>query len=228
MNHLKNEIYMKLRHKLFLIFGLALSFSCKFEKRVSTGQETYKLQDNKLYGTLFKLDSVNTEIHWTGNKPTSFHEGNVRLKKGEIFTEMNGIPKGGIIWIDMNSIVCTDITDSLDKKDLEDHLKDSDFFNVDSFPIAELYIDSFEIVNDSLTNSNAHGQLTIKGITNPVKIKAQISVAENVMMIQIPEFSIDRTKWNISYKSKTIFPNLADKFIYDDIKLKISALAMRQ
>jgi hypothetical protein len=33
--------------------------------------------------------------------------------------------------------------------------------------------------------------------------------------------TIDRTKWNIVYKSKSVFSTLGDKFIYDDITFDV-------
>jgi hypothetical protein len=34
-------------------------------------------------------------------------------------------------------------------------------------------------------------------------------------------FEIDRTKWGIEYMSKSIFDDLKERFIYDEIELKV-------
>ena len=38
-------------------------------------------------------------------------------------------------------------------------------------------------------------------------------------------FTIDRSKWNVKYGSKSFFDDLKDKFINDDIELKITVKA---
>ena len=45
------------------------------------------------------------------------------------------------------------------------------------------------------------------------------------MEITSEEFTIDRTKWNVNYGSKSVFDGLGDKFINDDISLKINLKA---
>jgi len=46
---------------------------------------------------------------------------------------------------------------------------------------------------------------------------------DNTMfMATTPQFVIDRTEWNIQYQSRKFFDDLKDKFIYDEIGLKIT------
>ena len=81
---------------------------------------------------------------------------------------------------------------------------------------------------DSLTNAIVDGELTIKSITKPLRIKAHVNIAENIMLIIIPEFIIDRTEWGINYNSKKIFSNLLDNLINDEIKINMKILALRK
>ncbi|MDX1472244.1 MAG: YceI family protein, partial [Flavobacteriaceae bacterium] len=41
-------------------------------------------------------------------------------------------------------------------------------------------------------------------------------------------FTIDRTKWDVNYGSKSVFDNLGDNFINDDIELKINITADKE
>ena len=41
------------------------------------------------------------------------------------------------------------------------------------------------------------------------------------------EIIIDRTNFNIKYKSKTIFPDLGDYFIYDEFTIKLIPLVFK-
>ena len=47
-------------------------------------------------------------------------------------------------------------------------------------------------------------------------------------MVQVKSetFTIDRTKWGINYGSKSIFDNLGDKFIDDDMEITIDVTAV--
>jgi hypothetical protein len=47
------------------------------------------------------------------------------------------------------------------------------------------------------------------------------------MTLTSKPFSIDRTKWGVNYGSKSIFDNLGDKFINDDIGLEIELHASK-
>jgi hypothetical protein len=45
------------------------------------------------------------------------------------------------------------------------------------------------------------------------------------MTLNTEVFTINRTDWGVNYGSKSVFENLGDKFINDDIELKISIKA---
>ena len=47
------------------------------------------------------------------------------------------------------------------------------------------------------------------------------------MTLTSETFTIDRSKWNVKYGSKSFFDNLGDKFINDDIELKIMVKAVK-
>ncbi|MEJ6792164.1 MAG: YceI family protein, partial [Lacinutrix sp.] len=47
------------------------------------------------------------------------------------------------------------------------------------------------------------------------------------MTLTSDSFTIERTKWSINYGSKSIFDNLGDKFINDDMELKIIVTAKK-
>ena len=45
------------------------------------------------------------------------------------------------------------------------------------------------------------------------------------MELKSETFSIDRTLWDVNFGSKSVFDNLGDKFISDEIELTISVVA---
>ena len=118
----------------------------------------------------------------------------------------------------MTSITCTDIESEKKNKYLVDHLKDEDFFDVNQFPEAKLTVNRVKNIEGS--QFEMKGNMTIKGITNPVTFNADIKINRN-SYTAIAKIIIDRTNWGVEYKSGNIFKNLGDKIIYDDIEFDV-------
>ena len=158
------------------------------------------------------LDNMNSSIKWTGKEiTTKTHYGSLKFKEGKINMKDDKIISGMFI-VDMKSINCQDLSGS-SKNYLESHLKSEDFFGVDIYPEASLTIKSSKRSNNG--NYLADGDITIKGITQPVSFK--ISFKNNEAEAKL---TFDRTKHNVTYRSGNFFQNLGDKLIYDDIEIK--------
>jgi|ERR1043165_199977 polyisoprenoid-binding protein YceI len=160
-------------------------------------------------------------IEWLGKKTTGQHGGMVAVKSGNLKLA-NGAPLSGEFVLDMTSISVTDIKDPDDNKSLVDHLKEDDFFCVQKFPTAVLTAKKFEKLATATAeaNYNVTADLTIKGVKNEIQFPALITTKGNTTNANAA-IKIDRTKWNITYKSKTVLGNMADKFIYDDIEFTV-------
>ncbi|MDV7400054.1 YceI family protein, partial [Arthrospira platensis SPKY1] len=66
------------------------------------------------------------------------------------------------------------------------------------------------------------GNLTLKGISKNVTFNAAVNVTEDTFEILSDEFKINRTDWGINFMSASVFDDLKDKFIDDEIVLKVS------
>ena len=157
-----------------------------------------------------KVDPSKSSVKWLGKKVTGEHDGTINVKEGNLVVE-NGKITGGKVVIDMQSIVNLDLTDPGYNAKLVGHLKSDDFFSVATFPTAELVITKVE-------GNNFSGNLTIKGITNPTSFTATASKDGNSTQYK-GTITIDRSKYNVKYGSKSFFDNLGDKVIYDDFTL---------
>ncbi|CAM1345395.1 YceI family protein [Tenacibaculum amylolyticum] len=137
-------------------------------------------------------------IKWIGEYTFYFggHDGFISFKEG-YFLKTNDMITGGEFIIDMNSITNTDVEDTKANKGLVDHLKASDFFDVERYPTAKLKITFIEYFENNHVKINA--DLTIKGITKPIHFNAEFNYKERKMFAR---FKIDRRDWNVSYKSK--------------------------
>ena len=157
-------------------------------------------------------------IKWVGRKVGGSHEGTIELSETNL--EMtNGVVTGSFT-IDMNSIACTDIDDAESNADLVGHLKADDFFGVEANPSAMFVITKSEKGERGEDVYKITGDLTIKGITNPINFPAKITEEEGGLRVKA-DFAFDRTTYGIKYKSKSILGDIAGKFIYDDVELSI-------
>jgi len=160
-------------------------------------------------------DKNKTTLNWLGEKVLGQHTGTVRLQEGWLSWKDNKIISGEFT-IDMTSI-----KDDDGSQRLEGHLKSDDFFGVEKYPSSKL------VITESTPFDNGtgvvKGNLTIKGITNPIEFKAVMQKeADGVWFFA--NIVVDRTKYNVRYGSGSFFSNLGDKTIYDEFKLKVNLL----
>ena len=163
------------------------------------------------------VDLEKSVVTWKGKKVTGKHHGTIKLKEANMKME-NGVLKGGTFVIDMQSLENSDLSGNMKGK-LEGHLKSPDFFNVEEFPTATLNITN--VVSRGMPGEfKIAGDLTIKGITKPVKFNAQIGETEG-MMVAKADITIDRSEYDVRYGSGSFFDNLGDKTIYDEFDLNV-------
>lgn len=139
-----------------------------------------------------------SSIKWIGEYTFYFggHDGFIQFTKGH-FIKTRDVITGGEFTIDMNSITNTDIKTKKANNSLVNHLKDPDFFDVKKHPLAKLIIIDVEYFKDK--SMRIHANLTLKGITNPIKFNATPNYQEKSLTAK---FKIDRREWNVNYKSK--------------------------
>jgi polyisoprenoid-binding protein YceI len=121
-----------------------------------------------------------------------------------------------------------DITNAEYNQKLIGHLKSDDFFAVEKHPRANFKITSVAPIKGAIAgaaNYTVNGNLTIKGITNPVSFPAVIAFNNNTITAKSAPITLNRTKWDIRYGSKTFFENIGDKAIYDDFTVQFNLVA---
>ncbi|MFK7050724.1 hypothetical protein FLACOL_02442 [Flavobacterium columnare] len=158
-----------------------------------------------------KVDASKSKVLWLAKKFGGQHDGDIKLKEGQLIFNGKEL-KGGNFTVDMTTINTLDLQGEWKNK-LDIHLKDGDFFAVDKFPTSTLV---FKKIGKKSTNMYAvEADLTIKGITNPIKFDliTNKGVANATLMV-------DRTKYDVKYASKN-FGALADKAIDDEFELKV-------
>lgn len=166
--------------------------------------------------TSHAVDLKKSSLSWTGYKVTGKHSGSIMLKSGELKFEGSKLI-GGSFEIDMNTIACTDLTGEYADK-LVGHLKADDFFGTANHPVAKFQMTSAGPQGKDLYKIT--GNLTIKGITKPIKFNATVK-EENGVKVADALIKIDRTEYDIKYGSGSFVEDLGDKTIYDEFDLSV-------
>jgi len=217
---------------LMLALGTITMFSCK----KASGEEA-KVSEAAAVATSVGQDiPVNISssvVNWEGAKPTGTHTGTISLSEG-VVTLKDGRVAGGSFVLDMTSITNTDLEGDM-KAGLEGHLKglaegkEDHFFNTPVHPTGKFAITKVtNLENDATATNLVYGNLTLKGITKEIGFKANIKVNGSSVSVTTPPFTIDRTQWGVNYGSKSVFDDLGDKFVNDEIGLSIELNASKQ
>jgi polyisoprenoid-binding protein YceI len=155
-------------------------------------------------------------VKWLAKKVGGQHFGTVKLQNGQLDYDANNKVVWGSFTIDMNSITVDDIQWEM-QAGLLKHIQSEDFFAVEINPTATFVITSVKEI--SPTSLEVTGDLTIKWIRNPTTFVATVDETGNSFSAPIV---IDRTLWDIKYRSLKFFSDVADKAIEDNITFDVT------
>lgn len=210
--------------KIALVAIISLgAVSCNDKVKDAEVSDAKEVAESTSAATTYMINAETSVINWKGSKPAGEHTGTIKLSSGS-FDVVNRDIQSGKFVIDMTSLSNTDLKPGEGKENLEAHLKgtaegkENDFFSVANHPTA-----TFELtgVTGEGGNVTVSGNLTMKGKTHNVEFPAVVSFPGDDIMFQSKPFTIDRTNWDINFMSKSVFDNLKDKFIDDEIELKV-------
>ncbi|WP_084016462.1 YceI family protein [Moheibacter sediminis] len=162
-------------------------------------------------GVTYTLDQENSSLKWK-----AYHKGGLDPRFGTVkstgtISAENGTVTGGSFVIDINSLTtdpaAVDAAKSGGKTsaDLDAHLKNADFFEVDKYPTAKFEITKVAAFDTSKDKSNiadanfmVSGNLTLKDKTVNVTFPAKITVSEMEVVLS-SNFTINRQDWGLTY-----------------------------
>lgn len=177
-------------------------------------------------GVQLIVDAQASSIHWTGSKVGGSHHGTIGIKRGELAVNGQDVASGSFA-IDMNAIVDEDLTDKKMNEMLVGHLKSEDFFDVAKYPESSFTITKVEAAtnaNDSVSHL-VSGNLKLKDVEKNITFGAKVSKDGDVYKAVTVPFTIDRTQWNVKYGSKSLFADLKENIVNDNIELQITIVA---
>ena len=164
----------------------------------------------------FNIVSTQSSIDWVGRKVTGAHNGTIAVKEGELIVNDNKLIGGKVI-VDVATIKVLDVTDPTTNAQFAGHLASDDFFSTEKYPEATLEI-------TSVSGQHIVGNLTIKDISHPVSFDAAVNINHDIL-IATGKLVIDRTKYEMKFRSGSFFKNLGDTLIYNDFELHLTITA---
>ncbi|WP_195909850.1 YceI family protein [Bacteroidetes bacterium endosymbiont of Geopemphigus sp.] len=173
------------------------------------------------YEVLKKASNTN----WRGYKlfktESTSHYGTAKLRDGYFMLNKNHQLISGSFNVNLKTIESDDLKkDPKEKKNLENHLKGEDFFDVKNFPIASLQIRKIKASNDQNHPLQVTGDITIKAITKPGIFKGNYLLENGQLSFFSDKITINRRDFKLIYEAQ-----YADVIIKDDIDLKVSIRA---
>ena len=182
-----------------LLFLATLSLACGSQSATESKAQEIPINLNK------------SVIGWKGTKITGKHEGTVSFREGHL-TFLEGKLIGGELIVNMESIDISDIPvhETTARRNLLNHF-------IEEFTINKFSNSSFtftEVNHSSADRIEIAGQLSIRGISNPIKI-----FASKTRGGYTSEFSFNRFDWGIGENGSWFEKRLVDEMIQLKVKL---------
>lgn len=167
---------------------------------------------SELEGKQKSVDLDSSKVYWRATHKSGLlpRFGTINITEGTLAIKKNEVTGGSFV-LDINTLLTDTACVAEDKsssKDLDIHLKGSDFFNVEKYPVAKFEITNIISFDSSKLESKIEnptnivsGNLTIKDSTVNVTFPARITSLEGIIRVEA-NFSIDRTQWGINYKAE--------------------------
>jgi polyisoprenoid-binding protein YceI len=215
-----------------LMLALFSMVACKNEPKTAQPDPNQPRRDTIRIGPAPSLEGARTYkvtegvVNWMASKAgKATHTGIFPANTGELKVNEGQLLKGTVT-IDIKGLAVTDLKDA-EKKDLEDHLRDGDFFEVAKFPTGEFVIEEVLPTKQEDFNAVVIGQLKLKGVSKSVNIPVKMTITDTELTAVSGNFGINRTQWGINYQSG-IIGTVKDKIINDLVTLQLTIKAVAQ
>lgn len=218
---------------VFTFAAIALFLTACGGKTETTTTEEQQAAEKQ--GEVYGVNLETSKVDWKAFHKGGFAPrwGTLSLKSGELSVENGEITAGDFV-VDMQSLKVdpASVTEK-DKKytDLEGHLKNADFFDVEKNPTADFVITKVSNLDAPVANAiegankTVSGNLKLKGSTLNVSFPAKVTVADGAVTIKA-KFTVDRSAWGIKFGTTEADP--AEWMISKDIELGIDVKAAKK
>jgi len=224
---IKTQIMIKRHINLYMLFIVAILSSCQNngKKVESTKAETVNIVSTVNTAT-YKNIKKGSFLKWRAS-----HLGGIDKRRGEIYYKDATIlvNKGKLtninITINMDKLTVDDLPND-DAKELSEHLKSADFFNIEKYPTSKFELTKLETIQGKY-NSKITGNLLILDVSKNITFNASINVSEREVSIKSEDFSIDRAEWGLTYHAEGAKGVPLNYLISDDIGFTVDITVLK-
>jgi polyisoprenoid-binding protein YceI len=168
----------------------------------------------------FAVNPSKSLVKWVGKKIVGGNtEGTILVAKGSLDFASKQLKSGEIV------MDATSISSEKASPRLVAHLKNPDFFDVEKFSTASFLVTS---VKTDKNVAQISGKMTIKGITKDLTFPAEITYGKDVVVAKAIRVKVNRTLYDVKYRSGSIFSGLGDGAIEDDFMLDITLVGEKK
>ena len=163
--------------------------------------------------------TMNTEqsvLQWRGTKAGGMAEAGTVPFRSCVFSVEEGRLVSGEVLVEMSGIQATSV-EGLAARNLGQHLRGEDFFDVSEFPTAAFSVESGKVGKRG--SLDIEGKLNIKGISKPAS--ASLSFGSSDPVVASIDMTFNRADFDVRYGSGSFFDNLGDDLISDEVSLKM-------
>lgn len=151
------------------------------------------------------------QIQWTGHAAVGGYapEGTLKISQADLMIDRERIVELSFE-IDMSSL-------EQENKQLQGHLREEDFFDVNRYPRAKFQLSIPCLIEEQ--SLQLMGNMTIKSTTLEERVPVSIKRMGHSVILKF-EHSMDRTRYGITYNSPTVFEKIKENAIADQFEIK--------
>ena len=164
----------------------------------------------------YTMNPKTSIIQWKGEKLGMTEIGTIPIRSCTISIQNEGLVAGNVV-VEMNGIKSTS-QQGLEARNLADHLRSEDFFDVANHPTAAFIFESGK--SDGRGGLEFQGKLNIKGISKVVSGNLRFSSSDP--LVTTVSMAFNRADFDVRYGSGTFFDNLGDGLISDEVILQVA------
>ncbi len=165
-------------------------------------------------GASLPIQVEQSRIEFIGSKVNGSHAGGFKAFTGAITLTAAGDEVAAV-----NATIDMDSTYS-DNDRLTGHLKNADFFDVPTYPVATFESTAIQAAQSDKGTHSITGDLTLHGVTRSIQFPATIELDPEKARLE-SDFFINRRDFGIEYAGRP------DDLIRDEVVIKLSVEAAR-
>lgn len=169
---------------------------------------------------VYELDLEGSELRFLGKNSIlgKKHGGTIQFLSGSV-TITDTLLSAAEFVIDMTSVAGTGFDDEEESNNFAGHLMSADFFDSEKYPTATVVWTGDA---DNVFKLKGEADLTMKGVTKRIPLNVSLAPSDENNINIGGSLIINRTDFGVNYNSGSVFTDLGDHVIDDEVPVVFS------